>query len=184
MSKKTILIIIAFFPFLALVTLAYSSKGVGIWHLYHMAVDTEGLYAPIITDNFEFHTKGFSKAYTLKPKYRDIYEVGIIVSDNTIPSNWGKKQQKKNKIAGKIKIELFSNYTKLSEVTATNLRRASFQQNNLDFYKLFSLVDFPIPAKGFKIKTDKIKITVLEPYLFFEKYQDNIKMKVQVSAAN
>ena len=162
----------------------FSSQATGIWHVYHLATMPEDLFTPLFTDNFEFHTKGYSKEYDLNPKYRDIYEVSITAASNIIPSGWGESKQNNNELEGKVKIELFNNNTRLLEDTATKWRRATFQTGNMNFYRSFSLIDFPIPTKGFQIKPSKIKITVIEPYTFLEKYQDNIKLEVKVAATN
>ena len=162
----------------------FSNKGVGFWHIYHMATMPEDLFSPLFTDTFEFHTKGFSEEYDLNPKYRDIYEVSITSTDDTIPSHWGKEKQNKNEVKGKIKIELFANETKLSENIATNWRRATFQKDNLNFYKSVSLIDFPIPIRNFKTQPTTIKITVIEPYTVLEEYKENIKLEVKVAATD
>lgn len=166
----------------AIFAFAFSSHAVWFWHYYHMTVIPEDLFAPAISGNFEFYTKGFSREYDFCPKYRDIYELSVTAPNNTISSGWGKDQKEKDIFNGKLKIEIFANGAKLSENIAANWERATFQSDNLDYITSYSLFYFPIPINNFQIQKSKIRITVVEPYNFFEQYKNDTKLEIQVAA--
>lgn len=86
MSDKAILPIIAITIGIAFLFFLFSSKAVGVWHLFHLVTQPQDLYAPIVEDDFQFYSKGYMKEYELTPSYRDIHEVIIASSSETIPS--------------------------------------------------------------------------------------------------
>ncbi len=158
----------------------FLSMSVGINHLYHLAFKPNDLHHPIVTDKFEFFSENYSKEYLLKPKYRDIYELILEFPPNTIPSGWDKKN-KKYHFSGALKAELFHGSQKINEKIITEFNSAYYQDNDLKYYKSISLHKFKLPAKGWKLREAKLKITALKPDKFLEKHKENALLKVRVS---
>lgn len=50
---------------------------IGVRHLMHLFISPTDLYEPIVTDNFLFFQRNYSKTYSLKPKYFDFYDGGV-----------------------------------------------------------------------------------------------------------
>ena len=68
-------------------------------NLAHLVFPPKDLYQPIVTDKFQFATKGFSKTYNLYPRYFELYELGFLPPQTGIDSHY--------EFRGKLKVEFF-----------------------------------------------------------------------------
>lgn len=147
---------------------------IGIRHLMYLIVTPKDLYKPIIIDNFLFYEKGFSKTYSLQPKYLDIYEIGFLSDKKDIPLSY--------KFQGKLKVEFFYKDKFLFEKIATSYNAAWLVNGDSEHFKEISLLAFEIPLLG-KYRNDvSIKITVLEPDIQIEAFKNPVKLYISVSA--
>ena len=145
---------------------------IGLRHLTHLIIPPKDLYKPIVTDTFLFSENGFTKRYAIKPKYLDIYEIGILAENKNIDSKF--------KFKGKIRAEFFWNDTLLFESIMTSMDEAWYAENDMAHYKQISLFKFDMPLQG-KYKDDiSVKLTVLEPDNELAKY-NSIKLYISVS---
>lgn len=138
-----------------------------------MFVDSQSLYRPIVQDTFAFDVKGYAKEYTLKPRYLDIYEIGISVKDG-IDSTY--------RFGGKIMAEFFWRERFLFAATATSTQTAWYKDRAMRYYKKTSLLSFELPFQG-KYKDDiRVKLTVMEPDKNLAKYGDSATLYIGISA--
>lgn len=146
-----------------------------IWarHIINMAIEPQDLYQPIVTDKFLFYRKGFSKTYSLEPKYLDSYAIGFYSEDNSIYSQY--------KFNGKIKADFFYKDRLLFTKTTTSINAAWYVENDMKYYKKVSLMDFDIPLKGKYKDNISVVLTVLETDRELEKFGDSIKLYIAVS---
>ena len=146
----------------------------GIRHLLHLAFPPEDLYESIVTDDFLFYEKGFTKTYQLKPKYLDRYMIGLVSEKQNI--SWGYK------FSGKIKAEFFWKDTFLFEKIITSSYASGQADNNTKYFKNTYLSNFEVPLNG-KYKDDiSVRLTVIEPDEQLREYGDTIKLFIGVSA--
>ncbi len=146
----------------------------GTRHILHLASPPEDLYKPIITDDFLFYEKGFTKTYQLKPKYLDRYMIGLVSEKQNI--SWGYK------FSGKIKAEFFWKDTFLFEKIITSSYASGQADNNTKYFKNTYLSNFEVPLNG-KYKDDiSVRLTVIEPDEQLREYGDTIKLTIGVSA--
>jgi hypothetical protein len=177
MKIKTV-IIVAGILFVSMLT-AGSSRGnllipVGIRHFTHLIFPPVDLYEPIVNDEYLFWEEGFSKRYLLKPKYLDIYEIGLHSPTNHLPAIY--------KFQGIIKVQFFSEDKLLFEKEISSQIACDYVADDMTHYKNVSLLNFEIPLLG-KYKNDiSVKLTVLKPDLNLEKYSNSLKMYIAVSS--
>lgn len=137
----------------------------GARRLFHMLISPNDLYAPIVTDDFHFYEKGFSKTYSLEPKYLDFYDCGFSI-DGEISHDF--------KFNGVIKFEFYLKDKKLFENIV--MQAKTFTRREV------SLIHFEVPLMG-KYKDDiKIKVTVLEPDLNLLQHKDSLRLYIGVSS--
>jgi len=175
--KKTILIIFLLI-FIAILSvkavIGFIPLPIGIRHIFHLMIAPKDLYNPIVTDNFLFYEKGFTKTYLLHYKYQDIYEVGFLAGKEGISSKY--------RFKGKIQVEFFWKDNLLFKKIVDSIDTALYVKGDMTKYKEISLTSFEIPLQG-KYKDDiSITLTVLEPDQELEKYGDSIKLYIAVSA--
>ncbi len=146
----------------------------GIRHLLHLAFPPEDLYESIVTDDFLFYEKGFTKTYQLKPKYLDSYMISLISEKQNISREY--------KVKGKLKAEFFWKDKFLFEKVATSQQAFGQSDNDHAHYKSIDLIGFDVPLKG-KYKNDiSVRLTVIEPDEQLREYGDTIKLFIGVSA--
>ena len=150
-----------------------SNKSIGYWHFYHLVFSSNRLYIPILTENFSFHTKGFSRKFKFKPKYRDFHELGYLTED--------KNGFDTDKFSGKLKIEFFKNNLLIDESIVTKSKSATYLGKDLEHYSDVAIYYFVIPTRGFFLDEILVRITVLEPDKELEKYEDNLELYIRVS---
>jgi hypothetical protein len=136
---------------------------VGNRHLVHLLIPPKDLYNPIITDNFLFYKKGFSKVYFLEPKYLDFYDCGFSIDDEILPDY---------KFNGKLKFEFFWKNKRLFEEIVTQPK--TFGRNEV------SLIHFEVPLQGKYKKDISVQVTVLEPDIEL-KDKKSLKLYIAVS---
>ena len=147
---------------------------IGIRHALHLMTQPKDLYEPIITDNFRFYEKSFTRTYSLLPKYLDIYEIGFFTKNKNLPSQY--------KFNGKLKLEFFVKGKLISETIASSMASAVYAGKVMKYFKEVSLSKFDIPLMG-KYKNDiMVKLTVLEGDQELQKYGDSIMLYIAVSA--
>ncbi len=147
---------------------------IGLRHLSHLIFTPSDLYVPIVTDNFIFHEKGFSKNYLLKPKYLDIYEIGFLNSKGNIDASY--------KFEGKIKFEFSWEETLLYEKIVTSSHSFSYVKNDDTKIKNVSLTTFEMPLKGKYKDNVNVKVTVLKSDDNLKQYGKFLNLYIGVSA--
>lgn len=149
----------------------------GMRHLFHLLLQPSDFYAPIVKDKFNFGQEGFSRTYNLKPKYIDLYDVGLTFNQKVLSS--------KHKFNGQLKLEFISKGAVLYEeiVDAFKAWGSSFKDGyDMEFYKWIVLHTFEMPLEGKYIKDISVKITVLKPDPELAKHQDSIELYIGVSS--
>ena len=144
-------------------------------HLVHLAVLPKDLYEPIVVDTFLFWEDGFSKSYSLNPKYMDIYEIGLLATDENLSS--------KEKFTGTVKVEFLWQGKVVSEYEITSFQSGVYAGNDMTRYKKASLLSFGIPLQGKYEKDISIRMTVLEVDQNLKKYGGSLRMYIAVSAS-
>lgn len=142
-------------------------------HIVHLMAPPEDLYQPIIVDKFLFYEKGFTKTYSLKPKYFDNYDIGFSIGQEGIESKY--------KFKGKLKVEFFWKDKFLYDDLITSWDSAAYAQNDMSHFNQIALCKFGIPIDGIHTKDTSVKITVLEPDKDLERFGDLIELYIAVS---
>lgn len=159
---------------IAIILYKFINIPASIFHISNMVFTPNDLYKPIVLDDFLFLKKDFSKTYYLKPKYYDIYEIGITSSKEDIPANY--------KFKGKLKFSFYSKDKLLLENYSLSNPSVFYSKN--DNTKLRSIVlttfDFPLINK---YKNDiSVKVIVIEEDETLKNYFDSIKLYFAVSS--
>ena len=146
---------------------------VGTRHLLHLASPPEDLYKPIITDDFLFYEKGFTRTYSLQPKYLDFYNIGFLVENCNLSSKY--------KFSGKVKVDFYWKDKLLCSKQIISQISAAYSNSDLKHFSDVLLLSFEIPFQG-KYKDDiSVRLTVLEPDEGLKEYGDSIKLFIGVS---
>lgn len=111
------------------------------------------LYVPIVQDSFRFTEQGFSKSYTLYPKYADFHEAGLMDPTGSIPVSY--------KFTGILKFTLSCQGQTVKEESISSMGVAWSADNDLEYYKKIALFEFPIPLQA-RCKTSILTVTVLK----------------------
>ena len=145
----------------------------GVRHLIHRAISPEGLYEPIVTDNFLFYKKGFTRTYSLHPKYLDFYNIGFLVKNGSLSSKY--------KFSGKVKADFYWKNKLLFSKEITSHISAAYSDNDLKYFSDVLLLHFEIPFQGKYTDDISVKLTVLEPDKNLKQYGDSIRLFIGVS---
>jgi len=146
----------------------------GLRQLMYLAMPPKDLYEPIVTDNFLFYEKGFTKTYLLRTKYLTLYNIGFLVKTNNLPSKY--------KFNGKVKADFYWKDKFLFSKEIASLISASYANNDLEHFSDVCLLCFEMPVQG-KYKDDiSVQLTVLEPDESLRQYGDSIKLFIGVGA--
>jgi hypothetical protein len=174
-SHRLIFATVVSISFLCLVTLAWVNYKTGIRHVIHLVTQPDDLYSPIVVDSFPFWSAGFSKSYSLTPKYMDVYEIGVQIADGGLLD--------KKPFNGKVKVEFLSGDSVVAELEATDIQGGVYAGTDMQHYKKMWLSTFEIPISG-KYKDDlSVKLTVLEADKDMEKYGDSLQVYIAVSSS-
>ncbi|MFA5144010.1 MAG: hypothetical protein WC522_07605 [Candidatus Omnitrophota bacterium] len=147
---------------------------IGIRHLVNLTIQPKDLYTPIITDEFLFYEKGYTKTYPLIARHLDIYELGFLSWENIIPSKY--------RFDGKLQADFFWKDQLLFSKVITSINSGVYAEKDMAHYKEVSLLKFDIPLEGKYAKNISVRITVLEPALELKAYKDSVKFYVAVSS--
>jgi hypothetical protein len=148
---------------------------IGVWHFSHLILPPKDLYKSIVVDVFPFWVRGFSKSYSLNPKYMDIYEIGLLSTDENFPSD--------EKFTGKVKVQFLSEGETVFESEMTSIQGGVYAGNDMKKYKKISLLNFEIPFKGKFTRNLVVRLTVLEPDTNIEKYGSTLQLFIAVSSS-
>jgi len=138
---------------------------IGVRHLAHLLIPPKDLYEPVVKDKFQFYKKGYTKTYSLSPKYFDFYDCGFSINED-LPDNY--------RFNGKLKVEFLLKDILLLEKLITDWGTMG--------RKTVSLVHFEMPFQGKYAKDIAIRLTVLEPDLTLVKYKDSLELFIGVSS--
>lgn len=155
------------------ITKGFISLPMGVRHLIHRAMPPEGLYEPIVEDNFLFYKKGFAKTYSLKPKYLDFYNIGFLVENSDLSSKY--------KFSGKVKADFYWKDKLLFSKEITSQISAAYSDNDFKYFSDVLLLHFEIPFQGKYTDDISVKLTVLEPDENLKPHGDSIKLFIGVS---
>lgn len=147
---------------------------IGVRHIVHLSFPPEDLYHPIVTDKFSFHEKEYSRTYFLKPKYLDIYEVGMRSSEGNFPSTY--------KFSGKIKFDFYHNEEHLFEKTLSSCQAVYYTKNDYPKIHAISFITFDLPLMGKYKDNLSVKVTVVEADEFLKNYIESTELYIKVSA--
>jgi hypothetical protein len=178
--KRQKMILVFFISLVLIVSISLAACGgihvpVGVRHFFHLVAPPEDLYKPIVVDVFPFWERGFSKSYSLNPKYMDFYELGLLAVSGGFPS--------REKFDGKIKVEFFHEGKIVSEHEITSIQGGVYAGKDMTQYKKVSLMDFEIPLQGNYKKNISIRLTVLDADRNLAKYGDSLQMYIAVSSS-
>ena len=134
-------------------------------HILHLLLPPKDLYDPIISDDFSFYEKGYTKTYNLIPKYNDYYSVGIKIKGENFSSDFSFK--------GVVAVEFFTPNGKELDLEKIENIKALYKSEA-------EMFNFPMPFNGTH-KNVIVKVSVLEPDLGFLEYGENIKLFIGVS---
>ena len=173
MKNSKIIFFIGIFVFLNLTLLGAATFPAGIRHLYYLMFTPDDLYDPIVSSDFSFDIKRFSKTFELHPKYSALYDLSISFLDEGITS--------KHKFSGKLLVEFLHDGNIVSQKTADKIIAAGYKGKDISRYNRITLMTFEIPIIG-KFKDGvSLRITVLEVDQILKKYKDSIKLQIAVS---
>ena len=156
-------------------TFVWINYRAGIRHLVHLITQPKDLYEPIVVDAFPFWELGFSKSYSLVPKYMDIYEIGLLATDENLSS--------KEKFTGKVKVEFLCKDKIISEHEITAIHGGVYAGKDMTRYKKVSLMSFEMPVQGKYKKDISVRMTVLKSDQNLKKYGDSLQMYIAVSSS-
>ena len=122
-------------------------------------------YEPLISEEFIFHKKGYSKVYLLPYKYPKMCAVKLIRAENDL--------SKINGLTGKLKAEFFYKDQLLFEKVSTDSDPCLTNRS-------IELIEFAMPLNNKYRKNISVKLTVLEPYIELEKLE---KLFVEIGGA-
>lgn len=174
--KSYIPLYIFFFIFLfGIVAIQFKPIPIGVRHIFHLIIQPDDLYKPLITDNFKFYKKNYTKTYNLDPKYFDFYEIDFRANKNVIPRTY--------KFQGRLLVEFFHRDEILLKTYVSSMESVFYSDSSMKFYKAVSLYKFELPFQGKYKKDIKVKITVEKPDYEIEKFNDSIMLYISVSSS-
>lgn len=129
---------------------------VPLWlkHFLNSLLAPSDIYSPIVEDSFRFTERGFSKSYTLRTRYADFHEVGLVDPTESIPVSY--------KFAGILEFTLSCQGRTVRTETVTSMGTAWSATNDPDRYKRIALFEFPIPLER-HCPAPVLTVTVIEP---------------------
>lgn len=141
---------------------------------FHLQFRPAGLFEPIVHDSFNFGEVGYSKNFKLKPRFLDIYEIGITNEDKGISKHY--------EFTGILEIKYSWKDKLIYQEIVTKRGHAVYLKGNLNLYKNISLTTFNIPLDN-QYKTDlNIQIKVIQPDKEIYKYTNDPQIYVAVSS--
>ncbi len=124
---------------------------VGIYHLINLNNPPADLYTPLVLDDFMFSKNGFSKTYTVSPRYKDIHEIGVSFTEKGLDS--------KHKFEGVLGIEFLCGATVVLEKQVSSFQRSWFLNKEMTKDKKVSFETFNSLLCG-NLEEIGIKVTV------------------------
>ena len=173
-GKIGLLLVLIVSVFLVKAIKGFLPLPIGIRHIANLTIQPKDLYAPIITDEFLFYEKGYTKTYPLIAKHLDIYELGFLSGENIISSKY--------RFDGKLQADFFWKDQLLFSKIITSINSGVYAEKDMAHYKEVALLKFEIPLEGKYAKNISVRITVLEPALELKEYKDSVKLYVAVSS--
>lgn len=165
-----LILLIIFIPVLAAIFQIPFFSPMGLRHFFNVIFYSRDLCEPIITDNFLFGQKGFTKTYVLQPKYLDYYEVNIFSEKENIPITFNFK--------GKLEIVVIhKNKVIFKDISCSELAGYFSSKDPSNYIKRIAFTRFSLPYK----KDVSLRVTVLEPIEGLETFRDSIGLSVSVT---
>ena len=149
-------------------------KSVGMNHFVNLMFKPLDLFSPIVEVDCFLWKEGYSAIYPLKPKYRDLYMVGLKCDEVNIP------------VTLKFDRELLIEFLKDGQVVKSQII-TSFESGALaagkstELCKERSLMEFEMPLDGKYWDDLFLRVTVLRPAESLKKYEKGMKFYVAVS---
>jgi len=169
--KKFIIILISLSVIFGL---GYLPSFIGdIMHVKYLFSTPKDYWNDIVSDDFDFYTKGFTKTYDLNYKYFTHYTIDMVDKNKKLPY---KINGEYYKFDGKIKVEYFSGNILIEEDYITKWITGGYSVvfKYMEYYKLSN---FTIPINN-QYKNLSIKLTVIQPM----KYNPENKLKLSIGA--
>lgn len=146
-----------------------------LYHVGHLTFPPKDLYQPILYENYSFDKKDFIETYYFKPKYTDIYEIGIVSTKDIIPASY--------KYKGKVKFTFYSNDKLLFERVSQSNPSVFYSKNDNTKVRAIVLMTVDLPIMNKYKDSLSVKVTVVEEDEALKKYIDSIKLYIAVSSA-
>ncbi len=172
---SNILAIIAIAILVVVVLYKFINIPASIYHVGHLAFPPRDLYQPIIYDAFSFDKKNFSETYNLKPKYSDIYEIGLVSAKDDIPASY--------KFSGKVKFSFFSDGKLLFERDSLPNPSVFYSKKDNTKIRAIVLMTFDLPIMNKYKDNLSVKVTIVEEDKILKNYIDSVKLYIAVSSA-
>jgi len=156
----------------------FSASASGARHFLHMVNPPEDLYKPIVLDAIPLWEVGFSKSYSLAPKYMDLYMISLLAKNQDIST--------KEKILGRLKVEFIWQGKTISEYEVTSIKGGWGADNDkeMKYYKEIFILRFWMPLQEKYSDDVSIRLTVLEGFQNLKKYGDSLQLQIAVDASD
>jgi len=128
---------------------------IGLKHFINLLRQPADLYEPILVEDFSFKGKNYTKIYKLKPKYSDIYELGLVDEKEKIPTSF--------KFNGIIEVRLYYKNKLIFNRIISKTASHTYSKENLGYFKKVIFTTFSMPIKGADKNNISLKITVIKP---------------------
>jgi len=171
LAKKIIIILV---PIYIIFGLGYLPSIIGdIMHIKYLFSTPKDYWQDIVSDDFDFYTKGFSQTYDLNYKYFTLYSIDMVDENKKLPY---KINGEHYKFDGKIKVEYFSGKKLIKEDYITKWMTGGYSMP-FKYMKYYELLNFTIPINN-HFKNLNIRLTVIQPI----KYNSENKLKLSIGS--
>ena len=157
MLKRKIIIQIVLLSIVVTFSVALFKGGVFpayVYHIYYLANPPKDLYNHLVSDDsFHFSEKGFFKKYTIEPKYKELYHLGVKFNYPGVDSKY--------RFTGVLQFKILCDDKPVFVKEINSIRSAWYFSNDMQKFKDMSFVSFELPlcVKN----TTKVYLIVLEP---------------------
>jgi len=156
----------------------FSVSASGVRHFLHMINPPEDVYKPIVLDTIPLWEVGFSKSYSLAPKYMDLYMISLLAKNQDIST--------KEKISGRLTVEFIWQGKTISEYEVTSIKGGWGADNDkeMKYYKEVFILRFWMPLQEKYSEGVSVRLTVLEGFQNLKKYGDSLQLQIAVDASD
>lgn len=128
---------------------------IGLRHFVNLVKPPDDLYNPILIENFNFKVKNYTKTYRLKPKYADIYELGLVNEKEKIPTSF--------KFNGIMEMRLYHKNKQILNKIIDKTISHTYSKKDSNCLEKVVFTTFPMSVKGRDKNSIFLKVTVIQP---------------------